>query len=66
MEEVVVEELPKSARRRYTIPTFVKFGPGQREILEEIAEEQGMSLSQVVRQAAVVHYDLPRESRDLD
>ena len=53
-------------KRRYTDPTWVKFSHRQRELLKEIAREQGMALAQVVRQAAVVHYDLPRESQDLD
>jgi len=65
-EVEVLEALPKSARRRYTLPTWVKFHPDQREILEEIALDQGMSLAQVVRQAAVEKYDLPRQSRDVD
>lgn len=56
----------KPVKRRYTRPTWVKFGITQRERLDEIALERGMSLSQVVRQAAVVHLDLPRESQDPD
>ena len=61
---MTVETLDKSARRRYTRPVWVKFSPPQRERLEEIQEERGMSLSQGVRQATVVQLDLPRESLD--
>lgn len=63
---MTIEALPKSAKRRYTRPTWVKFSPTQRELLEEIADEQGMALAQVVRQAVVIHFDLPRESQDPD
>ena len=63
MEPAVAD---KPLRRRYTRPTWVKFGPLQRERLEEIAIERGMALAQVVRQATVVHYDLPRESQDVE
>jgi len=59
-------ELERPLRRRFTRPVWVKYSPGQRERLEEIAHERGMALAQVVRQATVVHLDLPRESQDLD
>lgn len=64
--ETVDETVDERPAKRYTRPTWVKFSARQRARLGEIAEEQGMALAQVVRQGAVMHYDLPRESSDPD
>ena len=62
----VVDEGSRPRPTRFDRPTWVKFSSTQRRRLEEIAYERGMALAQVVRQAAVVQLDLPRESIDLE
>ena len=61
-------ELDERQRRPkvLTREVWVRFGEEQAELLKELAKARGMALAQVVRQAAIVHYNLPRESQDID
>lgn len=51
--------------RQQTQSTFIRLDPGWKEILSEIAEQDGCSLSDVIRKALIREYRLPLKSQKM-